>query len=171
MPDEVVITGMGIVSPIGCGEGPFWESLCTGRSGTRFVEGLDTSELSRKVRRVFFPLMAALGALAVLLYPVLLRILGFGQAFHSSWLIFGILMAGIVANSRVRPFLGILLQSGRPGMHTLLVGGVVLTNFLLNLVLIPLIGAPGAAAATACAFLVEAALITVLARRLAGIAL
>lgn len=49
MPDDIVITGMGIVSPIGCGEKAFWESLCAGRSGTGPVEGLDTSELSRKV--------------------------------------------------------------------------------------------------------------------------
>jgi 3-oxoacyl-[acyl-carrier-protein] synthase II len=49
MPDDIVITGMGILSPIGCGEKPFWESLCTGRSGAAPVEGLDTSELSRKV--------------------------------------------------------------------------------------------------------------------------
>src|SRR3972149_2973824 len=40
---------MGVFSPIGCGEKPFWESLCTGRSGAGPVEGLDTSELSRKV--------------------------------------------------------------------------------------------------------------------------
>ena len=49
MSDDIVITGMGIFSPIGCGEKPFWESLCTGRSGAAPVEGLDTSELSRKV--------------------------------------------------------------------------------------------------------------------------
>ncbi len=49
MSDDIVITGMGIVSPIGCGEGPFWESLCAGRSGAGPVEGLDTGELSRKI--------------------------------------------------------------------------------------------------------------------------
>jgi 3-oxoacyl-[acyl-carrier-protein] synthase II len=49
MSDDIVITGMGIFSPIGCGEKLFWESLCTGRSGAGPVDGLDTSELSRKV--------------------------------------------------------------------------------------------------------------------------
>ncbi len=49
MPDDIVITGVGVVSPIGCGERPFWESLSTGRSGAGAVEGLDTRELSRKI--------------------------------------------------------------------------------------------------------------------------
>ncbi|MFQ5491738.1 MAG: beta-ketoacyl-[acyl-carrier-protein] synthase family protein [Phycisphaerae bacterium] len=47
MPDDIVITGLGVVSPIGCNEKAFWESLCEGRSGAGPVEGLDTSALSR----------------------------------------------------------------------------------------------------------------------------
>ena len=30
---EIVVTGMGVVSPIGIGKEPFWASLCAGRSG------------------------------------------------------------------------------------------------------------------------------------------
>jgi 3-oxoacyl-[acyl-carrier-protein] synthase II len=35
---EVVITAMGIVSPIGIGKDRFWDSLCSGRSGVRRLE-------------------------------------------------------------------------------------------------------------------------------------
>ena len=35
---EVVITGMGVVSPIGIGNEPFWASLLEGRSGVRSLE-------------------------------------------------------------------------------------------------------------------------------------
>ena len=49
MSDEVVITGMGIVSPIGCGEAAFWDALCNGRSGAAEVTGFDVSELPRKI--------------------------------------------------------------------------------------------------------------------------
>ena len=49
MTDDVVITGMGIVSPIGCGETAFWESLCSGRSAAAPVDGLNTTDLSRKI--------------------------------------------------------------------------------------------------------------------------
>ena len=37
-PREIVITGIGIVSPIGIGVGPFWDSLSSGRSGIRKSE-------------------------------------------------------------------------------------------------------------------------------------
>lgn len=36
---EVVITGIGVVSPIGIGNDVFWTALCEGRSGVRTVEG------------------------------------------------------------------------------------------------------------------------------------
>lgn len=47
MADDIVITGLGVISPIGCDERAFWESLCEGRSGAGPVVGLDTSTLSR----------------------------------------------------------------------------------------------------------------------------
>ena len=49
MPDEVVITGMGIVTPIGSGEVAFWDALYRGESGAAPVTGFDTSELTRSV--------------------------------------------------------------------------------------------------------------------------
>lgn len=49
MPDDVVITGIGLASPIGCNETTFWESLTTGRSGAAPVDGFDTSELPRRI--------------------------------------------------------------------------------------------------------------------------
>jgi len=49
MAEDVVISGMGIVSSIGCDEEQFWESLKTGRSGASPVDTLDTSALSRSI--------------------------------------------------------------------------------------------------------------------------
>ncbi|MHC4090045.1 MAG: beta-ketoacyl-[acyl-carrier-protein] synthase family protein [Planctomycetota bacterium] len=49
MADDIVITGLGIVSPIGCSEQRFWESLCQGRSGASQVDCLDTTDLSRQI--------------------------------------------------------------------------------------------------------------------------
>jgi 3-oxoacyl-[acyl-carrier-protein] synthase II len=42
-PRDVVITGLGIVSPIGIGREAFWSSLCAPRSGVRLVSRFDTS--------------------------------------------------------------------------------------------------------------------------------
>ncbi|HUU85773.1 MAG TPA: beta-ketoacyl-[acyl-carrier-protein] synthase family protein [Phycisphaerae bacterium] len=49
MAEEIVITGLGVVSPIGCDQDRFWDSLCAGRSGAAPVDCLDTSELPRKI--------------------------------------------------------------------------------------------------------------------------
>ena len=35
---DIVITGVGVVSPIGIGKGPFWTALCEGQCGIRRLE-------------------------------------------------------------------------------------------------------------------------------------
>jgi 3-oxoacyl-[acyl-carrier-protein] synthase II len=40
---EVVVTGVGIVSPIGIGREAFWDSLLAGRSGVRPYQSFDAS--------------------------------------------------------------------------------------------------------------------------------
>jgi len=42
---EVVITGLGVVSPIGIGCAPFWDSLAAGSSGIRPIDLFDSSSL------------------------------------------------------------------------------------------------------------------------------
>lgn len=49
MAEEVVITGMGVLSPIGCDLSSFWDALCQGRSGVKPVVSMDTSNLPRKI--------------------------------------------------------------------------------------------------------------------------
>jgi len=46
---RVVITGMGVVSPIGSTISEFWESLYLGRSGIRPIEEFDLSQSPAKV--------------------------------------------------------------------------------------------------------------------------
>lgn len=49
MSDDIVITGMGVVSPIGVGEAEFWDALCAGRTGAAPIGCLDTTDLSRRL--------------------------------------------------------------------------------------------------------------------------
>lgn len=49
MERRVVITGMGVVSPIGNDVNSFWDSLVNGRSGVRAISSMDTSDYGCKI--------------------------------------------------------------------------------------------------------------------------
>ncbi len=49
MGSPIVITGMGITSPLGCGLDAFWQRLIQGRSGIDFIDRFDTSEFPIKI--------------------------------------------------------------------------------------------------------------------------
>jgi 3-oxoacyl-[acyl-carrier-protein] synthase II len=46
---RVVITGVGVVSPVGIGKQPFLESLLAGQSGVRLIESFDTTDYPVKI--------------------------------------------------------------------------------------------------------------------------
>ena len=46
---RVVITGLGLVTPLGSGVEPVWRRLLDGRSGLRAIQGFDTSDLPSKI--------------------------------------------------------------------------------------------------------------------------
>src|SRR5688572_6278784 len=46
---RVVVTGLGIVTPLACGVEPTWQRLLEGRSGARRVEKFDVSDLACKI--------------------------------------------------------------------------------------------------------------------------
>ena len=41
--ERVVVTGMGVVSPLGCSVTEFWDGLLAGQSGVKSLEGSDFS--------------------------------------------------------------------------------------------------------------------------------
>jgi len=49
MKKRVVITGLGVVSPIGNGKEPFWKSLCAGRSGVSKISSFDASCFTSRI--------------------------------------------------------------------------------------------------------------------------
>jgi O-antigen/teichoic acid export membrane protein len=114
--------------------------------------------LMRKVVRVFVPCMCALAIGCALLFPLMADLLA-GARFAESWPIFAILLVGIVINAGFRPFQGVFLLTGHPGLHSLFFLAVVLSNAILNVLFIPRIGLAGAAVATSLAYVVESLLI------------
>lgn len=49
MNSPIVITGMGIISPLGCGVKPVWERLTAGQSGIGFIDRFDTDDTPIKI--------------------------------------------------------------------------------------------------------------------------
>ncbi|MDD5687968.1 MAG: beta-ketoacyl-ACP synthase II [Elusimicrobia bacterium] len=49
MQKKVVVTGLGVVSPIGIGKENFWKSLIEGKSGAGFISHFDTTNFSVKI--------------------------------------------------------------------------------------------------------------------------
>lgn len=47
--ERVVITGLGVVSPVGIGVVGFWDALSDGRSGIDWIRGFDTSQIYCKI--------------------------------------------------------------------------------------------------------------------------
>jgi|GEM_PF-201968 O-antigen/teichoic acid export membrane protein len=92
-----------------------------------------------------------------------------GSALGHSWPLFSILMIGVLLGAGYVPFSNLLLQAGRPGLHTCMLGLVVLSNALGNLLLIPWFGAIGAAVATAFSFVFSAILLRVFTQRFIGV--
>ena len=46
---RVVVTGLGLVTPLACGVAPSWERLVAGQSGIRSIQSFDTSDLPSKI--------------------------------------------------------------------------------------------------------------------------
>ena len=49
MGNRIVITGVGVISSIGVGKGPFWEGCIGGGNGIKPISGFDVSKLSSKL--------------------------------------------------------------------------------------------------------------------------
>ena len=123
-------------------------------------------EIARKVRRTFYPIMAIIGCALVAAFPVLLWLVASNGENWQSCGVFAILVCGVVLASGYRPFIGMLMQGGRPGTYTILIAGSVIGNVILNACLIPVLGIYGAAVATACIYVLEVVALIVLVRKL-----
>lgn len=112
------------------------------------------NELPGMVRRclwMFTPTMAAIAVVASLLFPLVAVFLTGNSALANGAWIFAVLCAGTVISAAWLPFNMLLSQWGHPKWQTILLLSGLVTNVVLNLVLIPLYGGLGAAIATASA--------------------
>lgn len=131
----------------------------------------EVEDLSRRIRRVFFPIMIGISLVAMAVYPFLIKRIAPGMDIRVSWIIFSTVMIGVMINASYRPMKGIFLQAGKPAIHTLIVVGLVLGDALMNLVVIPRYEIFGAAAVTSLTYIIEAVLIYTVSRILLSIRL
>ena len=114
-----------------------------------------TDELKNYVRKatVFLcPAMAALSCLIGFAYPFITVLLTGTSDFAPGRIYFVVLMLGIVIGSSHLPFIFVLNQWGHPVLFTLFLATIVLTNLILNILLIPRYGALGSAMGTGLSY-------------------
>ena len=46
---RVVVTGLGMLTPLGCGVEPTWTRLLKGESGAKKIESFDVSDIACKI--------------------------------------------------------------------------------------------------------------------------
>jgi O-antigen/teichoic acid export membrane protein len=129
----------------------------------------DLAATIRRVRDRTYLAALAVGAVAVLGYALVIPATTTDPAVAESWTYFGVLIAGMVASAGYVPFQPLLLYGGFPGWHTNLMFGIVVANAVLNLALIPVLGALGSALGTALAFVVGVILLRSMSARRLGL--
>jgi O-antigen/teichoic acid export membrane protein len=110
-------------------------------------------QVVRRNRRAFQRLLAPLLLVSIILFPAGLWIMGMNDRPLTVWGIYAILTLGAAISSGDQPFLMIFGQIGAPGVQTVYIAAYFLSNVLLNLALIPVMGLYGSALATALSFI------------------
>lgn len=116
------------------------------------------------------PSLAAASALLLLGKPLLWL---FGPEFTDSYAVMFVLVIGLLVQAAVGPALGLLVVTGRHNLAAAIMGSTVVVNGSLNLLLIPVYGLMGAAAATSTALAVQSLMLFLAVRsgRVSGTAL
>jgi 3-oxoacyl-[acyl-carrier-protein] synthase II len=113
MRTRVVITGLGIVSPVGTGREAFWTSLTDGRTGIKPITLFDTSQLACKTAGEI-PELDARAALPGIKTGMLYRTAQLSCVAAK----LGLDDAGIELNDATKPRIGIMIGSTLGAMHT-----------------------------------------------------
>jgi O-antigen/teichoic acid export membrane protein len=128
-------------------------------------------DLVQRGRKQGFLLLAGLGIVAALGYPLGADLLMGDPAYRAGWLPFGLLIAGTVSAAAWLPFGQILLMGNRPGLHSAYMLSILAVNALGNALLIPRLGLAGAALGTALSLAWSGQALRWLARRSLGVPL
>jgi O-antigen/teichoic acid export membrane protein len=122
-----------------------------------------------RTRRWFVPLFLATCVIAAAAYPVVVPWLIGKPEFAAGAVPFAILLAGAALCSGYLPFQTMLMMAGLPGSQTVFITIILVTNGLLNLTLVPLLGMQGAAIASGSSLAASAFLLRYIVRARTGV--
>lgn len=131
----------------------------------------EVEELSKSLRKKYYPILIILGIIAITCFPIFIKILGTQYNLKISWGVFAILITGITIPSGYRIFISILVMGGKPGMFTILIAMSAITNTVLNLIFIPNFGIFGPAISTMLLYISEAIFVVIITKKVFGIKL
>ena len=95
-------------------------------------------------------------------YALLIPYVTHDPQIRDSWKYFAIMVAGMVAGAGYVPFSQILLWAKRPGWHTILIAIVLASVSLLEWLLVPQLGAIGAAIGNGATYVITAIVLRVM---------
>lgn len=107
--------------------------------------------LASEAARVCLLVAATGGVVAWLAAPWAVELL-YGPAFAGAVWPFRLLLPGVAIFAGYRPMHAVLLKEGRPVLASVLGGGALLANVVLNLVLVPEMGVAGASIGSSVAY-------------------
>jgi O-antigen/teichoic acid export membrane protein len=129
------------------------------------IAGDQRAELERRIhkgRNRTYLAALAIGAVAVAAYALLIPYVTHDPQIRDSWKYFAIMVAGMVAGAGYVPFSQILLWAKRPGWHTILIAIVLASVSLLEWLLVPQLGAIGAAIGNGATYVITAIVLRVM---------
>lgn len=110
-----------------------------------------------KIRQIYIPILLIFGIVLICLFRFIFEwVFNLNsEVISESFPSFFILMIGILIASFYRPFVGLLIQLGKPELYSLVILISAILNILLSLTFIPYFGIEGAALSTSIAFVAE----------------
>lgn len=114
-----------------------------------------TEKIISRSKKKFLKMIGAIGILAILLFPLVFIVFAIEDHRFESWLIFSILVLFVSISSGYQPFLMLFNQFGHPWQQTKFIFVLFLSNVLLVLMLVPVLGIYGAALGTGLSFIVQ----------------
>lgn len=122
--------------------------------------------LALATRWTFWPSLAAAVVILSLGYWILML---FGEDFTDGYPLMFVLALGLLARAAVGPAERLLNMVGEQRVCAIVYGSAFMTNLVLCLTLVPMIGLMGAAISTACAILLESTLLFIVVKRRLGL--